>query len=203
MVEYMDIGLIIDVQLAVEQASLLLGKYGFLIVIVFGIMHPLFENPLSLFNLALAISLLGIPIGYLIVFLSNVIGIILLYWFAMKFNQKSNHILFQKEISQKLLTWIRETSTWKHIIVIGVPFIPTYPIKLAVPLSNIGFKKYCFTLIGAYLFLFFGNTLMYFGILGFVTDNIPNSVSFCLILLFVIYLYFGNRLFTKEKLLEK
>ncbi|MBU1020230.1 MAG: hypothetical protein KJ847_03375 [Firmicutes bacterium] len=192
--------LIINLTVIVDSLLLFLGKYGFLIVIVFGILHPLFENPLSLFNLALAISLLGIPLGYILVFSSNVVGILLLYYFATKFNQKSDDVLFRKKVSQKLLVWIKETSIWKHIIVIGVPLIPTYPIKLAVPLSNIGFKKYFITLIGAYIFLFFGNTLMYFGVLGFISNTIPNYISFILLSLFIVYLYFGNSLFKKEKL---
>jgi len=194
--------LAIDFQLYVNMALEFLGDYGFLIVILFGVLHPLFENPLSLFTLALAVTILGIPLGYIFLALSNLIGILLLYVIANQFNHSSNHVLFKKKISDKFLKWIRDTPTWKHIIVIGVPFIPTYPIKLAVPLSNVGFKKYLITLCGAYAFLFFGNTLLYFGFLGIVTNNIPNVVSYGFLLVFVLFVYFGNQLFKKEKLLE-
>ena len=184
----------------VEEFLFLLGNYGFIIVIIFGIMHPLFENPLSLLNLALAISILGIPLGFLVVFSSNLIGILILYFLAEKFNEKSNNVLFRRKVSEKVLNWIKETATWRHILVIGVPMIPTYPVKLAVPLSKVGFKKYMITLVGAYLFLYFGNSLIYFGLIGFITDNIPGYVSFILLLLFVIYVYFGKSFFKRSNL---
>ena len=196
----MDVLLTLDFTAFVDEAVLFLGKYGFLIVIVFGIAHPILENPLSLFNLALAITLLGIGLGYLVVFVSNMIGILILYYLVYRFNKRNKGALFEKKVADKVLTWIRNTSTWKHIVVIGVPMIPTYPIKIAVPLSGVGFKKYMVTLIGAYLFLFFGNTLIYFGVLGFITDNIPTYVSFILLSIFVVYIYFGHRIFYKEKL---
>jgi len=182
----------------VEELLFFLGNYGFILIIVFGIMHPLFENPLSLLNLALSIAILGVPFGFLVVFSSNLIGIILLYYFALKFNEKSNNILYEKKVPEKVLSWVKETETWRHILVIGVPMIPTYPIKIAVPLSNVGFRKYMITLVGAYLFLYFGNFLIYFGVMGFITDVIPSFVSFILLSIFVVYIYFGNSLFKRS-----
>ena len=196
----MDLLLSIDFTSFVDNAILFLGNYGFIIVIVFGITHPILENPLSLFNLALAITLLGAGLGYIVVFVSNIIGILILYFLVMKFKDKYQEAIEEKKVADKVLNWIKNTDTWRHIIVIGVPMIPTYPIKIAVPLSGVGFKKYMVTLVGAYLFLFFGNTLIYYGVLGIVTDNIPNYVSFILLSLFVVYIYFGHRIFYKEKL---
>jgi len=48
-------------------------------------MHPLFENPLSLLNMAIAFAILGIPLGFLTVFSANLVGIVLLYYFALIF----------------------------------------------------------------------------------------------------------------------
>ena len=191
-----------DFELFVDELLFFLGNYGFIIVIVFGVMHPLFENPLSLLNLALAFAILGIPLGFLVVFSSNLIGILLLYYFALKFNKKSNNILFKKKVPEKVLNWIKTTATWRHILVIGVPMVPTYPIKVAVPLSKVGFRKYMITLVGAYVFLYIGNFLIYFGILGFITENIPNYVSFILLLGFVIYIYFGSSFFKANEIFE-
>ncbi len=187
----------------VEELLFFLGNYGFIIVIIFGVMHPLFENPLSLLNMALAFSILGIPLGFLVVFSSNLIGIFLLYYFAIRFNEKSNNILFRKKVPEKILNWVKTTDTWRHILVIGVPMIPTYPVKIAVPLSKVGFKKYLITLVGAYVFLYFGNFLIYFGILGFISDGIPDYVSYILLIIFVIYVYFGKSVFKKNKINEK
>jgi len=196
----MEVLLSLDLSLFVDEVLLFLGNYGFVIVILFGIAHPILENPLALFNLTLAIALLGTALGYIVVFVSNLIGILILYYLVMKVKNHKNKIFLKKKVPNKILEWARTTETWKHIVVIGVPLIPTYPIKIAVPLSGVGFKKYMLTIVGAYIFLFFGNTLIYYGVLGIVTDNIPNYVSFLLLLLFVIYVYFGNRIFYKEKL---
>ena len=186
----------------VDSTLLFLDGWGFIIVIIFAIMHPIFENPLSLFNLSLGIALMGTVLGYTVVFLSNVVGIMILYYLATTANEKTGFILRKKKVSKKVLEWIEETHIWKHIFVIGVPMIPTYPVKLAVPLSGVSFKKYMITLVGAYLFLFFGNTLIYYGVVSFITDNIPNWVSFMLLLVLVIYVYFGKYMFKKEGLKE-
>lgn len=175
----------------VDSILLFLGNYGFIIVIVFGIAHPIFENPLSLFTLTLSITLLGVGYGYLLLALSNLIGIIILFYLAEKFNKSTNGFLAKRKTSDKMLNWIKNAPTWRHVFVIGVPFIPTYPIKLAVPLSGVGFKKYMVTISGAYLFLFFGNSLIYFGVLGFISSVIPSYISISLLVIFVLFVYFG------------
>jgi len=193
----------IDFDLLINELLVFLGNYGIIIIIIFGVMHPIFENPLSLLNMALAFSILGIPLGLLVIFSANLVGIVLLYYLALKFNEKSNNVLFRKKISEKVLKWIQNTDTWRHILVIGVPMVPTYPIKIAVPLSKVGFKKYLITLVGAYLFLYFGNFLIYFGILGFITENIPNYISFILLSIFVVYVYFGSSFFKTNEIYGK
>lgn len=193
----MDI-LISNMELLLDDVLFFLGSYGFIIVIVFGILHPLTENPLSLFTLTLSITLLGLFYGYLLLFISNLIGIVLLYFLAEKINKSTNGFLYKRKTSIKVLNWIKTTKTWRHIIVIGVPFIPTYPIKLAVALSKVSFKKYMITIVGAYFFLFFGNSLLYFGVVGFITNNIPDYVSFTLLFGFVLFVYFGVDFFKKN-----
>jgi len=183
----------------VENALVFLAGWGFILVIIFGIIHPLVEGPFALFNLSIAIALLGIPIGYALVFVSNVIGIIILFLLARKFNDKSNDVLFRKKISKSTLEWVKNTPTWKHIFVLGVPAIPTYPIKIAVALSKLSFRNYMITMIGAYLFLFFANTLLYFGIAGLVANVVPQYVSFIFLVVLVLYIYFGKHMFNKEK----
>jgi len=183
----------------VENALIFLAGWGFILVIIFGIIHPLVEGPFALFNLSIAIALLGIPIGYALVFVSNVIGIIILFLLARKFNDKSNDVLFRKKISKSTLEWVKNTPTWKHIFVLGVPAIPTYPIKIAVALSKLSFRNYMITMIGAYLFLFFANTLLYFGIAGLVANVVPQYVSFIFLVVLVLYIYFGKHMFNKEK----
>lgn len=185
----------------VDNTLLFLQDWGFLIVIVFGIIHPLIENPFHLFNLTLAIGILGIPLGFIIVFLSNIIGILMLYYFANKISSKSNDYLKNKKVSGAILQWVKDTETWKHIVVIGAPLIPTYPIKIAIPFSGVTFKKYMVTLIGSYLFLFLGDSLIYFGVTALFSDFIPEWLGYVLLILFACYIYFGKYIFNKEKIL--
>ena len=184
----------------IDNLLTLLGNYGFLLVIFFGILHPLTENPWSLVTMTLSISLLGIYFGYALLFASNVIGILLLYVIVCSINKRTNYFFRRKKISQKVLTWINNTESWRHIIVIGLPLIPTYPIKISLPFSNMSFKRFFLTLLDSYLFLYIANSLIYFGILGFITNNIPNYVSFILLLLFALYIYFGKYLKKKWSL---
>ncbi|MFK5883180.1 MAG: VTT domain-containing protein [Candidatus Izemoplasma sp.] len=190
--------ILIDLEILLDNSLIFLGDYGFIIILLFGIIHPLTENPLSLFTLTLSISILGLFWGYVILFAANMIGVVMLFFLAEKFNHSTNGFLFKRRASEKVLNWIRTTETWRHIIVIGVPFIPTYPIKLAVPLSKVSFKKYMVTLGGAYVFLFFGNSLLYFGILGFITNNIPSYISLAMLLVFALFVYFGIDFFKKN-----
>lgn len=181
-----------DIMALFEQLQDFFGPYGFWMILVFGILHPLTENPWSFFTLSLAIAVLGIPLGYSTLLLGNIIGILLLYLIARGINRWTKYYLLKKNISKKILNWIDTTDTWRHIIVIGVPSIPTYPIKVALPFSRMSFGKYFGTLLGAYLFLHVANSLLYFGLLGFVTDTIPDWVSVVLLALFALYIYFGK-----------
>lgn len=186
-----------DINLIVEEVLLFLGNYGFLIVILFGLLHPIIDNPWSFFTLSLSFTLLGIPLGFLLLFISNMIGIILLYIIMNRIDNRSDQYLYKRRISGKVLRWLEETPSWKHIIVIGVPLVPTFFLKIAFPFTKIGFKKYFMTIIGSYLFLYSIYSLVYFGVLSFLTENIPEYVGAILIGLFIIILYFGRQIYNK------
>ena len=94
----MEVLLSLDLSLFVDEVILFLGNYGFVIVILFGIAHPILENPLALFNLTLAIALLGTAVGYIVVFVSNLIGILILYYLVMKVKNHKNKIFLKKNV---------------------------------------------------------------------------------------------------------
>ena len=123
-----------------------MNQYGFIIVFVFAVMHPMFELPASVLNLTLSISILGIGFGFVFVIFGNVIGLLLLYVLSNTVHQKTNNYLYKKRVSSKILLWIKNTGMIKHAIVIGAPLIPTYPIKIGVAFSDITLKKYIYTI---------------------------------------------------------
>lgn len=188
-----------DIPLLFDEIMLFLGNYGFIIVIVFGILHPIIDNPWSFFTMSLSITLLGVPFGYALLLISNVIGIALVFVILKMIDQRTDNYLYKKKVSGKILKWLETTETWRHIIVIGLPLVPTFFLKLAFPFTKISFRKYFVTVLGSYTFLYSIYSLVYFGVLSFLTDNIPNYVGVFLLLSFSILIYFSKTI--KEKLL--
>lgn len=167
-------------------------EYLIFLIVVFGILHPLTENPWSLFTLGIAIPVLGIPLAYAIILGSNLIGSIVLYGIIHTLHKKKDYVLQSKQYIGNALAWIAETPMYKHIIVIGLPTVPTYPIKVALPLSNMSFSRYLITIFGSYVFLITANSLIYFGIFGSVFNAIPTWVAAICLILFAIVLYFST-----------
>ena len=108
-----------DLNILVDQLLMFLGNYGFIIVILFGLLHPIIDNPWAFFTMTLSFTLLGVPLGFLLLIISNIIGIVILYLFIKRIDNKTEHFLYKKKISGVALRWLEETPTWKHMIVIG------------------------------------------------------------------------------------
>lgn len=186
-----------DVSVLVEEALIVLGNYGFIIVILFGILHPIIDNPWSFLTMSLSFTLLGIPFGFLLLLISNIIGILLLYLITKKIDNTSNHYLYDKKVSGSVLKWLESTPLWKHVLVIGVPLVPTFFLKIAFPFTTLSFKKYFITVLLSYLFLYSIYSMVYFGVLTFLTDNIPNYIGVILVSLFIAILYFGKDVYKR------
>jgi len=186
-----------DLSILIDNALLFLGNYGFIIVIIFGLIHPIIDNPWAFFTMTLSFSILGVPLGFALLITSNVIGITLLYLIIKGIDNKTEHYLYKKKVSGFVLKWLESTPIWKHIIVIGMPLVPTFFLKIAFPFTNLSFKKYFITVLSAYLFLYAIYSLVYFGVISFLTDNIPEYIGVILILVFTIIIYFGRTIFNK------
>ena len=184
----------------VDEILLFLGNYGFLLIILFGILHPLTENPWSFFTMSLSITLLGPILGYSLLLASNIVGILLLYIIVETINKRSDFFFEKKKVSKSVIDWLHNTPVWKHVIVIGMPMVPTYPIKVGLAFSKIGFKKYSTTLLLSYLYLYIIYTFAYYGLLSFLTEKIHTFVGVILIVLFIVIVYFGKNI--REKLLK-
>ncbi|AIO19096.1 hypothetical protein KQ51_01219 [Candidatus Izimaplasma bacterium HR1] len=186
-----------DFNILFDQIMLFLGNYGFIIVIIFGLLHPIIDNPWAFFTMSLSFTLLGFQLGFLLLIVSNILGIIILFIFIKKIDNRTEHYLYKKKVSGYVLKWLESTPSWKHIIVIGLPLVPTFFLKIAFPFTTLSFKRYFITVLGAYMFLYSIYTLVYFGLLSFITDNIPEYVGILLIILFTVIVYFGKQLYIK------
>ncbi len=171
------------------------------VVLLFSFLHPLTENPWSFFTLSLAITALGVGKGYVLLIVGYITGIIVLYFIMRFIHQIGKFPFSNKKNIQKVLNWVSSTSTLRHIIVIGLPNIPTYPIKVILPLTKMSFIRYFITLLGSYLFLTTMNSLLYFGVFSLLGLTVPKWVAILLILIFVVIVYFGKDL-KKQYLLK-
>ncbi len=180
----------------IETAIEYLGIWSFLLIILFGILHPTVEQPWSFVATSYALLLYGV-IGLLILFVSNMVGVLILYVICHTIKVKNEDIIQNKKILHKSIKWLEKTETYKHIIAIGIPLVPTWIIKVAIGFTDIKLHKYMLILAGSYILLFTGNLLMYYGVVSILSDAIPYYVSFPLLTLFVVYLYSGRQLFEK------
>ncbi len=193
---------ILSLETFVESTLIALGQYGFILVIIFALIHPIFEGPFALFNLGLGIYIMGAIPAYIIIFTANVIGCVFLYLLVKKVDRFSNYYLHKKKVSGNVITWLKETKKWKHIFVLGVPVIPTYPVKIGYLLSEPSFKETMKTLVGMYIFLFFANTLIFYGILNFLETGLARILSVVLLVILVLFVYFGKSIFSKIGLVK-
>lgn len=181
----------------VDSTIILLDNYAFILIIIFAFIHPLFEGPLSLFTLSIGIILLGPVIAFPLIFAFNILGSMFLFFLLKKVDRFSNYYLHRKKVSNSILEWLQHTKKWKHVFVLGVPLIPTYPVKIGYLISEPKFKDGMITMIFSYLFLFFGNTLIYYGVLTFLESGISRMISIVILLVLVIFVYFGKDIFNK------
>lgn len=169
-----------------------LGNYAYLIIILFGISHGIFDNPWSFLTMGLSLTLLPIPVAYTLLLVSNFIGSAILYYSLHYLNKRSNNYLYEKKVSKNILAWLENQPTWKHIIVIGMPLVPTIQLRLALPFTKMSLKRYLTIIIGSYLFLYTSYSLFYFGVISFITDEINKVTGIILLVGFCIFVYFGN-----------
>lgn len=186
----------------INQILIILGDYGFILVIIFGITHPSLSAPVAIFTLTLSLTLLGYFLGYMLLLGSNIVGIIIFYYFVRKLDNKRDAFIKKSKRRENIMRWIEKTSSWKHMLVIGLPFLPTQPIRMGIAFSRISFKKFFFTLLGSYIVLYIGNSLIYFGFASLIDDSIPRPLSILFFFIFAVVVYFSNTIFNKEKIAE-
>jgi uncharacterized membrane protein YdjX (TVP38/TMEM64 family) len=180
------------------QITFYVDLYGTWMVILIGALHPFIAFPAHIFILTVSIQVLGPVQGYIMLFIGNMIGILIFYP-VLKTVQVNNHSKVDNTFINQVFSWIRNEALWKHAVVIGAPLIPTQPIKYFLPLSGIGFKKYIVIFLSSYVILFISNSLLYFGVLSFFTNEIPTYLGIVFISLFVFFIYFGKNIFEKVK----
>ena len=161
-----------------------------IIVLILGIMHPIISQPASIVSISLAIIFFGFPLGIPYLFLTYLIGIVIYYFLIKTLNKKYQ---FHKRPKMKpAFEWLESTPGYKHSIALGLPLVPTYVIKLALPMSEKSFIDYLKIMIGSYLLLMTCYISLYYGVLVvLLTGEISYLTGFILII-FVLFMYFAS-----------
>ena len=177
--------------LSFQEWILTLGLLGVLLIFVLSILHPTVEGPPALLLLTILTILIdSIWLASLILLVGFSIGFSLFYVLVHYLHQKNNSQLERFIPTKKAIEWVKQQPTWKHIIVIGMPLVYTYPLRIAFTIQHKRFLPFWWETFLQYAFLTIGNLLLYFGVIEFIFWDIPLwGISLILILLSIsIYL---------------
>ena len=177
--------------LSFQEWVLTLGLLGVLLIFVLSILHPTVEGPAALLLLTILTILIdSIWFASLILLVGFSIGFSLFYVLVHYLHQKNNSQLERFIPTKKAIEWVKQQPTWKHIIVIGMPLVYTYPLRIAFTIQHKRFLPFWWETFLQYAFLTIGNLLLYFGVIEFLFWDIPIwGISLILILLSIsIYL---------------
>jgi hypothetical protein len=177
--------------LSFQEWVLTLGLLGVLLIFVLSILHPTVEGPAALLLLTILTILIdSIWLASLILLVGFSIGFSLFYVLVHYLHHKNNSQLERFIPTKKAIQWVKQQPTWKHIIVIGMPLVYTYPLRIAFTIQHNRFVPFWKETFLQYSFLTIANLLLYFGVIEFIFWDIPLwGISLILILLSIsIYL---------------
>jgi hypothetical protein len=166
-------------------------QFYFVIVILFlSIIHPIIEAPTSIILVTFLALIVGSPFTAILLLLPfNVIGFYLFYLWIHDAKKRYFYLLPKQAIIDKALLWIERQPQWKHIIVIGLPLLYTYPLRIGWTLKQRKIIPYLGRMMLIYGVMYLGNIALYYG--GFLASNsLFTSVLFGLMLIvFAIFIY--------------
>jgi hypothetical protein len=179
-----------DVWLQITYIISQAGWWGFLILAMLAFFHPTFEAPTAIFLLILMTIFIGNPwLAALVLLGFHTLGFIFYYYLLHALHKKSGYILKRFRVSHISLLWLKQQPTWKHIVVIGMPMVYTYPLRVAFTLNHTNIGVYAWQTLAQYLVLYIGNMLMYQLGVVFLNLDIPLWQIALLLALIAISIY--------------
>lgn len=153
--------------------SILLGSF---IVILESIIPAL---PLAVF-IAINIIAFGNFFGFIISWISTIIGCSISFWIFRKLKEK----IFKKvKKDSRILKIMRKIGNmdFSHLVVItAMPFTPAFSINIAAGLSEISYKKFLFMVVIAKL------SIIYFW--GFIGTTLLESITDITVIIKILFL---------------
>lgn len=167
----------------------------FIIIAVLSFIHPMISQPWSLLSITLSMIWFGELVGILIAFSFYVLGMIVYYGIIKSIEKK--YELETKPKLKPIFKWLKATPSYKHMIAVGIPLVPTYFIKMMLPITEDTFLKYMITMMGAYVFLTAMNVLLYYGIFVSAILGEGSWMTFLIFSVFIVLLYVSSHLKNK------
>lgn len=158
-----------------------------MIIFILSIIHPMISQPWSFMTVTVASIWFGIPVALLILWSGYIIGMVLYYVIIRKLNEKYQFKKYPK--FQKAIKWLDDTPGYQHAISLGTPLVPTYLIKMMMPLSEKSFISYMAVMIGAYIILTTSNVLLYYGIFVEALLGPQSWITFIILFILIITMY--------------
>jgi hypothetical protein len=160
--------------LTFEVWILSLGTVGVLMVILLAVLHPTLEGPAAILLLTvLTIFLDDVWLASAILWVAYTIGFTFFYYFIHWLHQKTNKVVERYVPTRKAIEWVHRQPTWKHILVIGMPLVYTYPLRIAFTIQHKKFYPFFWQTFLQYGVLTVGNLLLYFGVMQLIFFNLP------------------------------
>lgn len=184
--------------LTLEAVILSFGIWGIIFLIGLTLLHPIVEFPAALLIMTLLAVLLGSPwLAVLVMVPVHTLGMIIYYYLVRWLSTKTSNIAFRFKPTAIALAWIEKQPRWKHILVMGLPLVYTYPLRLGYTILETKIARYMLAVIGMELVLFIGNIILYYSLLTvFIYPNQTWFVSLVLIGL-IIWLYQTKKILPK------
>ena len=160
--------------LTFEFWVLSLGSIGIVIVLVLALLHPTLEGPAAILLLTiLTIFLNNVWLASSLLWIAYTIGFCLFYLLVHWLHQKSNRLVERYTPTKKAIDWVKSQPTWKHIVVIGMPLVYTYPLRIAFTIRHQKFFPFFWQTFLQYGVLTIGNLLIYFGVMQLIFFDLP------------------------------
>ena len=176
--------------LSFESWVLSIGFAGIIIIFLIAVLHPTIEGPAALLLLTiLTILVESVWLASLILLIGFAIGFSFFYYLVHFLYDKYGQTLNRFSPTQKALQWVKNQPTWKHILVIGMPLVYTYPLRIAFTIQHKKFFPFWIETLMQYSFLTLANLLLYFGIIELIFWNLPIELISILLFFLAIGIY--------------
>lgn len=169
--------------------------FGTLIILLESIIPAL---PLGVF-IAFNMMAFGSLLGFIISWISTIVGCVLSYLFFYKFisDKLEKRIKKHKKI-ERIRTSIKKLNFSKLVLIIALPFSPAFLINIACGLSKMDFKKFLISIIIGKL------SIVYFW--GFISKSLLESITdiktIITVLLLLVISYILSKIVNKKLNIE-